>query len=128
MSKRFHDTEVWLEDWFLKLPDKYKLFWFWIKDTCDHAGIFKPNTHLFEITLNTKINLTEALILFNTDKERIIVLGNGKWFLSGFIKFQYGKSLNMKNRVHESIAKILTDNDIDLTAFLDEIDLKLTPN
>ena len=43
MAKRFHDTEIWKEDWFLSLPLNYREFWFYILDSCDHAGIWKPN-------------------------------------------------------------------------------------
>ena len=43
MAKRFTDTMKWNEDWYLDLALVDKLFWIYICDNCDHAGIFKPN-------------------------------------------------------------------------------------
>lgn len=112
MAKRFTDTNKWSEDWFLDLPLQSKLFWIYVCDNCNHAGIFKPNKRLFEILIGTKIDTQKFLELINTDKKRIIVLGNGRWYILGFIEFQYGNKLNSQNRVHNSILKILNDNDV----------------
>ena len=43
MAKRFTDTQKWSEDWYLDLPITYKVFWIYICDNCNHAGIYKPN-------------------------------------------------------------------------------------
>ena len=112
MAKRFTDTNKWSEDWFLDLPLQSKLFWIYVCDNCNHAGIFKPNKRLFEILIGTKVDTQKFLELINTDKKRIIVLGNGRWYILGFIEFQYGNKLNSQNRVHNSILKILNDNDV----------------
>ena len=42
MAKRFTDTEIWEQDWFIDLPNKYKLLWNYIKDKCDNVGIWRP--------------------------------------------------------------------------------------
>jgi len=39
MAKRFTDTEKWNEDWFLEIINPHKLFWIYICDNCNHAGI-----------------------------------------------------------------------------------------
>ena len=49
MAKRFTDTMKWNEDWYLDLALVDKLFWIYICDNCDHAGIFKPNKRMFEL-------------------------------------------------------------------------------
>lgn len=117
MSKRFHDTEIWKQDWFLELPDEYRTLWIWIKDTCDHAGIWKPNKKLLELLTGKPIDLKKALLLFNNyEKQRIRPLENGRWFLEDFISFQYGNHLNPNNRVHSSILSVLDKNGVKLTS------------
>jgi len=113
MAKRFTDTMKWDEDWYLDLSLTQKLFWIYICDNCNHAGIFKPNKRLFELLIGDKINLQTFLEQANTGKIRISVLQNGRWYLTGFIEFQYGTNLNANNRVHKSILKLLNDNDLD---------------
>tara|TARA_R110002020_G_scaffold81777_1_gene202831 strand:+ start:5163 stop:5777 length:615 start_codon:yes stop_codon:yes gene_type:complete len=112
MPKRFTDTEKWSEDWFLELSNAHKLFWIYICDNCNHAGIFKLNKKMFEFLIGTKINPQEFLSIVNEEKERIKILDKGKWYIVDFIKFQYGECLNKNNRVHNSIIKILIENKI----------------
>jgi len=112
MAKRFTDTAKWNEDWFLDLSNSHKLFWIYICDNCDHAGIFKPNKRMFELIVDDRIDITDFLSIVNGDKIRIIELENGRWYLTGFISFQYGGKLNVNNRVHKSILSVLTKNNI----------------
>ena len=112
MAKRFTDTAKWEEDWFLDLSNSYKLFWMYICDNCDHAGIFKPNKRIFELIVSEKIDVLEFMSIVNDEKIRVLELENGRWYLTGFISFQYGGSLNVNNRVHKSILSVLTKNNI----------------
>jgi len=112
MAKRFTDTTKWKEDWFLDLPNSYKLFWIYICDNCDHAGIFKPNKRMFELIVCAKIDVVEFMSIVNEDKVRVLELENGRWYLTGFISFQYGGKLNLNNRVHKSILSVLNKNNI----------------
>ena len=43
MAKRFTDSEKWKDAWFMDLPSKYKLFWLYLLDECNHAGVWKVN-------------------------------------------------------------------------------------
>jgi hypothetical protein len=115
--KRFTDTCIWNEDWFLDAPTEFQLFWFYVKDNCNHAGIWRVNKKQFEFILGKKISLTDFLNKVNSDKERISVLASGKWYLTGFVSFQYGNILNENNRVHESIIKMLKCYNIDISTF-----------
>ena len=112
MAKRFTETTKWNEDWFLDLNSEHKLFWIYICDNCDHAGIFKPNKRLFELLIGKKINVSEFISVVNEDKVRLLELNNGRWYLTGFISFQYGGKLNENNRVHKSILALLIKNEI----------------
>lgn len=114
MAKRFTDTMKWNEDWFLELSTSNKLFWIYVCDNCDHAGIYKLNKRMFELLIGAKINTDDFLTTINAEKDRIILLDNGKWYITKFIEFQYGSTLNPNNRVHKSILKLLKDNNIKL--------------
>lgn len=129
MAKRFHDTDIWDEDWFIALPKDYRDFYLFIKDKCDHAGIYKPNIAKFNKLYDCNINTKKAIELINKDgdlknKERIIVLNNGRWFLPDFICFQYGNNLNLNNRVHASALKVLETNGVKLDSIRGLIEVK----
>lgn len=117
MAKRFTSTDIWKEDWFLELPQEYMLAWFYIKDNCNHAGIWKPNKRQLEFITRTQIDLNIFLSLLNNEKERVVVLDGGSWYLLDFISFQYGNTLNENNRVHASITKELNAYKIDTCNF-----------
>jgi len=112
MAKRFTDTMKWNEDWFLELSTSNKLFWIYVCDNCDHAGIYKLNKRMFELLIGAKINTDDFLTTINAEKDRIILLDNGKWYITKFIEFQYGPTLNPNNRVHKSILTLLIKNAI----------------
>lgn len=116
MSKRFHDTEIWVEDWFIALPRDYRDFFLYIKDKCDHAGIYKPNVYTFNKMYDCNIEAGEALKLLNDGKNRVRLLPDGHWFIEGFISFQYGK-LTESSQAHKSVIKILITNGIDPEPF-----------
>ena len=127
MVKRFHDTEIWKQDWFLEIENEYRTLWLYIKDTCDHAGIWKPEKKFVEFITGKPMNLETALKTFNNGKERVKILPNGRWLLPDFISFQYGGSLNPDNRVHKSILKLLDVNEVKLTSIRGLIDPKDSP-
>lgn len=122
--KRFTETNIWDEDWFMDIPIEYKLFWFYLKDKCNHAGIWRPNLRLFEVMVGVKIDLKKALGIFNKDKIRCEILKSGHWFILDFFVFQYGSVMNLSNRVHKSIQDIYIQEDINLTSIRGLLDHK----
>lgn len=124
-DKRFTDTEKWDDPWFQDLPSKYQKFWIYICDKCDRAGIWKVNKPLADFQLRENIEIEEAIFLFNQGKNRVRFLGEGKWFIEGFIQFQYthlkryDKNGNI-NRVHAPIYASLESNGLDCSFY--EID------
>ena len=124
MPKRFHDTDIWNEDWFLDMEEEYRMFWFYLKDTCDHAGIWKPNVRRFNSEVGKKINLDKALELFNAEKKRIEKLDSGHWVLLDFINFQYGSVLNLKNSCHLSVFNRLNKLGVSLGSLRGLIEVK----
>lgn len=117
MAARFTDTEIWSEDWFCDLAGEYQLFFMFICSKCDNAGVWKPNKIDFEIKSKFKINLDLFIKKVNGDKERIFILENGRWFITGFLKFQWFNKkdayvLNLNNKLHQSIYNLLVCNQV----------------
>lgn len=116
MAKRFTSTDIWDEDWFIDLPKDYIIFWFYVKDVCDHAGIFKVNVKKFNKMFGCKVDSEVAFKLFNSGKERLRKVNGSNWLLEDFFKFQYGHNFNGNNRLHESIAAIYDKVEVNLTS------------
>jgi len=113
LAKRFHDTEIWEQDWFVSLPNKYKLLWMFIKDKCDDCGVWRPNKEIFQRVISEPLNFNEFLVFVNTEeKERILVLPNGRWFLRDYFFFQYGANFNPASPAHKGVLKRLVSHAI----------------
>jgi uncharacterized phage protein (TIGR02220 family) len=109
MAKRFTDTEKYKKPFIRGLLGPYKLLWDYLYHDCDHAGIWIVDFEITQIYLgqDMKVDPEKALEYFNNGEERIIPFDDGKkWFIPGFIDFQYG-DLNPENRAHNSVVKIL---------------------
>lgn len=110
MAKRLFDTEIWQKEWFGELPIKLKALVFYIFGNCDCAGVFEANYRNLKFYIGDKICEKDILNI-----KQIVKLPNGKFFLTDFIKFQYGVSieeLNPKFSVHKGVIKILEKNGI----------------
>ena len=100
MAKRYTATEKWHDPWFSGLKPTNKLFWIYLLDNCDHAGIWQVNWPLAKFHLGD-FEYDKAVF-----KGRIIEVSEERWFIPKFIDFQYGE-LNPENRMHMSVIKIL---------------------
>lgn len=126
MPKRFTSTEIWEEDWFLEMPNEYKLFWYYMLSNCDHAGIYKVNLRSFSSLLEVKVSSTEILERFNNGKSRIKVVADGVWLIEDFFAYQYGHSFNINNPLHRGVKKQLDKYSIELTSFRGLLEVNLT--
>jgi hypothetical protein len=104
MAKRFTDTGKWKKKWIRELNPDMKLFWFYLLDNCDHAGIWEVDIELASFQVGVKLDETRILKAFN---RKIVPFKPGKWFIPKFIEYQYGE-LNKTNRAHNSVIKILS--------------------
>jgi len=103
MAKRFTDSEKWKDEWFLSLDNDCRIVWFYMLDTCSHAGLLKKNLKLLNFCCNT--NFTDEDLMENF-KDRIVDLGD-TYFIPKFIKFQY-VSLQSKKPVILSVINELS--------------------
>lgn len=101
MAKRFSETDIWKKQrWFRKLSPEYKLAFFYIKDQCNHAGIWDGDCNDLIDDLGIPCFLLNDFIKeCNTEydkesgvkktKERIKLLDKGYVWVTGFFQFQY---------------------------------------
>jgi hypothetical protein len=104
VANRFTDSKKWDDPFLLEIEPKYKLLWVYILDKCNHAGIYKQCSALEKCCLGYDFNWMEVEKVF---KGRVVQLKDQKYFIPGFVEFQYG-DLNPENRVHKSVLDILT--------------------
>lgn len=104
MPKRMTDTDKWKKPFIKSLPLEYKIFWLYLLDDCDHAGIWHADFEVAELRLGTKLSQKKAEGLF---EQKVVLLDNGsKWFIPDFITFQYGE-LTEKNKMYKPVSLVL---------------------
>jgi len=103
MAKRFIDTEIFNDKWFMSLSKDSKLFWIYLMTNCNHAGIIELNEPL--IKLQTDIRDLQRVIkgLGN----RLVTLKNDYYFIPKFLMYQYNGFPNSNVRAQQSAIDIL---------------------
>ena len=110
MSNRFTDTMKWDDAFFMDLTPEQKLFWLYVCDKCDHAGVWKVNRRLASVQIGFEVDLNNALEAFG---KRIQPLSDEKWHIVGFIEFQYKGQLNPENKAHKGVLAALEKHGIE---------------
>ena len=100
--KRFTASEKWAKEWHRQLSPKLKCFWDYLTTNCDAAGLWEPAFPLASFQIGEPVS-AEDLGAFG---DRIEVQPDGRWWLTGFIEFQYGE-LNENCRPHQAILRKL---------------------
>jgi hypothetical protein len=103
MSKRFMETSIWDQSWFLELSAEGKNIWMFLERSCDCAGIWRIDIPEMRRKIGYKnIDLSNFLEEINRDynkltgepvkRNRVKLIANStKLWLTGFICFQYEK-------------------------------------
>ena len=108
MSKRFIDTGIFDDDWFMDLSKEAKLLWIYCITKCDHAGLIKINPKLCGIQ-------TDIKDLDGTIKQlgnRLVTVSERLYFIPKFIEFQYPGFPNSKVRQQQSAVEILQKHNL----------------
>lgn len=103
MSKRFTETGKWDDRWFRRLPPKAKLLWLWMLDGCDQAGVIAPDFELASFQIGETVAVADIAEL----GDRVIKIGDGKYWVPKFIYFQCG-DLSAECRAHRPIFALIS--------------------
>lgn len=103
MAKRFIDTELFNDKWFMLLKKDSKLFWIYLITSCNHAGIIEFNEPL--IKFKTGLNSLDTVI--KDLDNRLIPLDNDYYFVPKFLEYQYNNFPNSNVRSQQSAINIL---------------------
>jgi len=109
--KRFTETSKWADKWFRALPRDAKLAFFYVLDNCDAAGVWEADFDLANFCIGGEPLDWDGVLTAMGD--RVHVLPNGKWFLTKFVEFQYGR-LSEECKPHKSVFKVLNSHGISL--------------
>ena len=113
MSKRFTQTEKWLDPGLRDLPPQYRFLWIYLCDFCDMAGVWKKDLKAASFFIGGELSEEKALELFNEEKERVVVFNNSKyWVLKDFCNFQYG-AFNPQSPIHARVFGVLKGFGVD---------------
>jgi len=113
MPKRLTATEKWSKGWFCNLTPEYKLFFIYLCENCNNAGIWEVNWPMVSFHLKANVPLNPATFGNREEdgKPRIVALSETKWFIKSFVLFQQNihdlKELNPDNNAHKQIINIL---------------------
>lgn len=102
------------------LEAPYKVLWMYLLCECDHAGIWDVELDVAQVRLGMKLEADKVVEKFGGAV--LPIDGGSKWFLVGFIEFQYG-TLNAANRVHASVLSLLEKYGIDPLMKVEKKDL-----
>lgn len=94
MPKRFTDTNKWADPWFRRLQPRLKLFWQYICDNCDNAGVWKVDYEIASFYIGEQVG-SEDILALNQDKERLILANSYYLIVKDFISYQIG-NINSK--------------------------------
>ena len=103
MSKRFIDTGLFDDDWFMDLSKDAKLLWVYFITKCDHAGMLKLNIKLCKVQTDIK-DLNEIIKQLGN---RLVTVNEHLYFIPKYIEFQYPNFPNSKVRQQASAIDIL---------------------
>lgn len=114
--KKFYNINRWEQRFFMNLSPVQKLAWEYVNDKSDNIGVWEPNLKVLTFHIGAELDVDNFFKAVNSDKDRLLKLPDGNWFIPDYVKFQYCQSnpLNPCNRAHRSYLK-----DMDSRGLLD---------
>jgi len=110
MAKRFIDTQLFDDPWFMDLSKDSKIFWIYLITKCNHAGIIELNERLFKFQTGLKCLQTVIKELGN----RLVSVRDQYYFIPKFLDFQYPNFPNSKVKSQKSAMNILLKFNINI--------------
>lgn len=104
MAKRFIDTGLFDDPWFMELSKDGKMLWIYLITKCNHAGIIDINNKLCKV--QTDIENIETVI--QELGNRLVRVDKQLFFIPKFIYYQYPKFPQSTVLQQKSAIEILT--------------------
>lgn len=106
--KRFTETEKWNDLWFRSMDQEQKLFWLYLCDRCDNAGVWPVDWELVSFHTGVRYDAKEILAAFG---DRVRDIGRDRWWVPKLVPFQFGE-LVPASRVHQSVVNLMRKHGI----------------
>jgi len=103
MSKRFIDTCLFDDPWFMDLSKDGKIFFIYFITKCDHAGIFTLNEKLCKFNTGIK-DISTVIKEFGNRIQRV---NSHYYFMRKFVEFQYPRGLSDTVSAQRGVIAIL---------------------
>lgn len=118
MAKRFTETDKWKNKWFRELPPAMKLFWSYVLDSCDVAGIWMEDYASAAFHIGAPVSVSDVELHFEGRFRR---LDASTLQVLGFISFQCGGKLQAACNAHKGVLKKLKERGIDAAPYLEAV-------
>lgn len=107
MAKKFIDSELFNDSWFMSISKDAKIFWIYLITSCNHAGIIDLNEKLTKIQTGIK----DLKKVKNELGKRLIKVKDKEnyYFIPKYLKYQYPNFPNSNVKQQFSALKILED-------------------
>lgn len=113
MAKRFIDTGLFDDPWFMELSKDGKLFWIYLITKCNHAGIIERNEKLFKF----HIGISDMDKVIKELSSRLVTVNGKYFFIPKYLFYQYPNFPNSKVKAQQSAIEILDKLHIDLNSY-----------
>ena len=108
MAKRFIDTELFNDEWYMDLSKDAKILWLYMITKCSPAGFFKMNEKLCKV----QTGITDIKGASKGLQRGLQKVNAGVFFVHGFLEFQYPGFPNSKVRQQASAIRQLKEYDL----------------
>ncbi len=113
MAKRFTETNKWQDPWFRALTPTTKVFYLFLLDQVDSAGVWDRDDGLFQFLSGCPIEVDAHL---DELAGRVLTLPDGKILVPKFVKFQQRGVLSDACRPHLQILKLMEKHGLEQDA------------
>lgn len=104
MAKRFIDTGIFDDAWFMDLSKDGKILWLYFITKCDHAGMLTMNIKLCKV----QTGISDIQTVIKELGNRIVTVGELLFFVPKFVQYQYPGFPDCNFKAAQSAIQILS--------------------
>jgi len=111
--RRLTDPDKWADPWFRRLVPTSKIFFLYLLDRVDWAGVWEKDFELF--AFDTGIDICPDALLEDLG-DRVVLLDDRRILLPNFVRFQQNdRELSPSNPAHRHIIRLLKKHRLEQT-------------